>query len=84
MTHKPQKPKKPSRWVLLWRGKLFSGKYGGLRLTLPLFPRHSNPDLRYVELYKEACNLEKNLETRKQTHHTGEIEILKIKLRQAN
>ena len=30
----------------------------------------------HAELYKEACNLEKNLETRKQTHHTGEIEIL--------
>ena len=30
----------------------------------------------YAELYKEACNLEKNLETRKQTHNTGDIEIL--------
>ena len=31
----------------------------------------------YAELYKEACNLEANLEIRKQTHNTGEIEILK-------
>ena len=32
----------------------------------------------YAELYKEACNLDKNLETRKQTHNTGDIKILKI------
>ena len=35
-------------------------------------------DKSYAELYKEACNLDKNLETRKQTHNTGDIEILKI------
>ena len=33
-------------------------------------------DKSYAELYKEACNLEKNLETHKQTHNTGDIEIL--------
>ena len=29
-----------------------------------------------LNFIKEACNLEKNLETRKQTHNTGDMEIL--------